>query len=369
MRVGLVIYGELDTPTGGYLYDRMLVEHLTAAGDDVEVISLPWRSYGRHLCDNASPSLARRLDGARFDVLLQDELNHPSLVVTNRRRRNRDACPVVAVVHVLRASEHADSRLRSLYAAAERRYLGSVDGAVYASEATRSAGEALAGAGLPGVVAHPGGDHLGGPATDAEVVARAREGGPLRVLSVANATPTKRLDCLIEALARLSPDAWRLTIVGSLERDPACAAHLRQLIRDAGVGANVELAGAVANCEVPTFLARSDLLVVASSYESFGIAYLEAMRFGVPVIATAAGGAGELVEHGREGFLVVPGDVDALAGHLARLTDDRALLLEMGLAALRRAERHPSWERSMSRVRTFLLSSASEHRLAREQAS
>ena len=119
MRVGLVIYGELDTPTGGYLYDRMLVEHLTAAGDDVEVISLPWRSYGRHLCDNASPSLVRRLDGARFDVLLQDELDHPSLVVTNRRRRNRDARPVVAVVHVLRASEHAGSRLRSLYAAAE----------------------------------------------------------------------------------------------------------------------------------------------------------------------------------------------------------------------------------------------------------
>ena len=93
------------------------------------------------------------------------------------------------------------------------------------------------------------------------------------------------------------------------------------------------------------------------------------MRFGVPVIATAAGGAGELVEHGGEGFLVAPGDVDALAGHLARLTDDRELLLDMALAALRRAERHPSWERSMSRVRSFLRATASEHRLASEQAS
>ena len=237
MRVGLVIYGALDTPTGGYLYDRMLAEHLTAAGDDVEVISLPWRSYGRHLCDNASPSLARRLDGARFDVLLQDELNHPSLVVTNRRVRNRGACPVVAIVHVLRASEHGDSRLRALYAAAERRYLRSVDGAVYASEATRAAAEGLAGPGLPGVVAHPGGDHLGdldaagdhlggpadaaadqlgGPAAD-----RARGTRPLRVLSVANVTPGKRLDILIAALARLPLEAWRLTVVGSLTTEPA----------------------------------------------------------------------------------------------------------------------------------------------------
>jgi hypothetical protein len=49
MRVGMVIYGSLETLTGGYLYDRKLAEHLSAHGDDVDVISLPWRNYGRHL--------------------------------------------------------------------------------------------------------------------------------------------------------------------------------------------------------------------------------------------------------------------------------------------------------------------------------
>lgn len=52
MHVAL-IYGSLDTLSGGYLYDRKLVEHLRARGDVVDVISLPWRNYGRHLLDNA----------------------------------------------------------------------------------------------------------------------------------------------------------------------------------------------------------------------------------------------------------------------------------------------------------------------------
>ena len=50
-----MIYGSLETISGGYLYDRMLVEHLRGQGDQVEVISLPWRSYARHLAGQLSP--------------------------------------------------------------------------------------------------------------------------------------------------------------------------------------------------------------------------------------------------------------------------------------------------------------------------
>ena len=57
MRLGLLIYGSLDTLSGGYLYDRKLVEHLRRAGDSVEIISIPWRSYPAHLADNFSSRL------------------------------------------------------------------------------------------------------------------------------------------------------------------------------------------------------------------------------------------------------------------------------------------------------------------------
>ncbi len=57
MRLGLIIYGNLDTLTGGYIYDRILVEHLQSRGHRVDIISLPRRNYGRHLLDNFSLGL------------------------------------------------------------------------------------------------------------------------------------------------------------------------------------------------------------------------------------------------------------------------------------------------------------------------
>ena len=93
MHIGLIIYGSLDTLTGGYLYDRLLVEHLRRQGDQVDIISLPWRTYGRHLGDNFSRNLYGRLRHAPFDALLQDELNHPSLFWLNQRLRRSCALP------------------------------------------------------------------------------------------------------------------------------------------------------------------------------------------------------------------------------------------------------------------------------------
>ena len=95
MRIGLIIYGSLETLTGGYLYDRLLVDHLRRQGDQVDIISLPWRTYGRHLGDNFSRDLWRRLRHAPFDALLQDELNHPSLFWLNRRLRRYIRYPIV----------------------------------------------------------------------------------------------------------------------------------------------------------------------------------------------------------------------------------------------------------------------------------
>jgi glycosyltransferase involved in cell wall biosynthesis len=358
MRVGLVIYGSLDTLTGGYLYDRKLAEHLAAHGDDVEVVSLPWRNYARHLSDNASRALARRLDGGRFDVLVQDELNHPSLVLTNRRLAGRSAFPIVAMVHVLRVDELSRSRLRPLYAAAERRYLSGVDAAVFCCDATRASAEKLVGRPLRGTVAHPCADHLDAPAPRR----RAAHGGPLRVVSVANVVPRKSLLVLVDALARLPHDRWRLTVVGSLEMDRAYVRRVRRRVARLGLQDSVRLVGAVPNRSVAAHLSDSDVLVVPSSFEGLAIAYLEAMRAGLPVIASTAGGAAEVIDDGSEGWLVAPGDVRTLASRLGRLCEDRELLARMGLAARDRAQRHPRWDESLGDVRAFLHTVVAEHR-------
>jgi glycosyltransferase involved in cell wall biosynthesis len=354
MRVGLMIYGDLETLTGGYLYDRKLVAYLRARGDEVEIVSLKWRHYGRHMLDNLSRTLLRRLAKADFDVLIQDELNHPSLFALNRWLKRRVEYPLIALVHLLRSSEAHRALTQPFYRAVERHYFNGVDGAIFNSQTTRAAVEQLVGRELPGVVAYPGRDHLRAQLSLSEIAARAATRGPLRIIFVGNVLAGKGLDTLIEAMSRLPRGACRLTALGSLTMDAAYAESIRRQVTRARLSDYVALRGAVSNEEVFGHLNRNHVLVVPSRYEALGIAYLEAMGCGLPVIATTAGGAHEIVRHGEVGFLTRPADAEMLAGYLRELNEDRGRLVEMSLAAHRHVAAHPTWDESFAAVRDFL---------------
>jgi glycosyltransferase involved in cell wall biosynthesis len=356
VHVGLLIYGSLETISGGFIYDRNLVRYLREAGDRVEVISLPWRQYGASLLDNFNSGLRRRLAQAAFDVLLQDELAHPSCVWLNRRLRPRAAYPLVAVVHHLRCRERHPALITPVYRRVEQRYLASMDGFICVSRTTQADVEDLVGGARPSLVASPGRDGLPGTVSREEVMARAAAPGPFQLLFVGNLIPRKELHTLLTALASLPGDDWRLTVAGSLEADAAYAAAIRRQIREAGLESRVSLLGALPAPELAARCAASHLLAVPSSYEGFGIVYLEGMHFGLPAIAGTAGAAKELIRHGHTGFLVPPGDAASLARAVTRLMEDRELLTLMSLAAQASAAAHPTWKDSAAAVRTFLQS-------------
>lgn len=358
MKIGLLIYGSLDTLSGGYLYDRKLVNYLRNQGDLVQVISLPWRNYFRHLADNFSPRLYHSLAGLDVDVLLQDELNHPSLFLLNRRLAQKKGYPVISIVHHLRCREARPGWQNRLYAWVERRYLASLDGFVFNSQATQQEVEGLLGEGLqlPGVVAYPAGDRFHAEITPEEIARRAGLPGPLQLIFVGNVIPRKGLHTLIAALAQAASQAGLfLTVVGDLQADKAYAARLRRQVARAGLEAQVRFTGRLTDEQLAKALRESQVLVAPSSYEGFGIVYLEAMGFGLPAIGAKAGGAGEIITPGKDGYLIGPGDAQALSARLAELAHDRQRLLSLSLAARQRFEQHPSWQESMQRIRTFLL--------------
>ena len=136
MNIGLIIYGRLDLLTGGYIYDRMLVENLQKRGQRVEIVSLARHHYTRNLLDNVSTSLFSRLVSADFDLLLQDELNHPSLFRMNHRLRNISKVPIVAIVHQVLCRQPRNGLLNPLYETVERPYLNSVDAFMFNSNST-----------------------------------------------------------------------------------------------------------------------------------------------------------------------------------------------------------------------------------------
>lgn len=354
VRVGLIVYGDLDLVSGGNLYDRMLVEHLRGAGHEVEIVSLPNGSYFRHLTQNFKPGLIRRLAASKYDVLVQDELVHPSLFLFNERLRRRVSHPLVAIVHHLRSSEDHPQWQNDWYRRVEKRYLASLDAFVFNSETTRESVESLLQKKTRHVVATPGGDRLPSRLTREDVERRARQDGPLRLLFVGNLIPRKRLHVLLDALGELRDASWTLDVVGSAEMDRSYARLARERITTLGLGSRVTTHGTLAGDALADRYRRSHLLVVPSSYEGFGIVYLEAMAFGLPVIAGATGAADEIVLHETTGFLVRPDDTFSLRKQLERILGDRELLARLGVAAFERFSSFPTWEESMGRAEELL---------------
>jgi glycosyltransferase involved in cell wall biosynthesis len=354
MRLGLVIYGSLDTRSGGYLYDRKLVDYLRSQGDTVEVISLPWRNYAAHLTDNLwfrLGNLRQQAGGLhKFDILIQDELNHPSLIFANR---GKHPYPIISLVHHLRCSELRPDWQNTFYRLVEQKYLQSVDGFIFNSETTERVVNGLVESGKPGIVAYPPTDQFGEPISEEEIIHRAQT-TPLRILFLGNVIERKGLHVLLHALLRLSPSTFILDIVGSLTSDTIYARQVQKFIADNNLSSFIFFHGSLDKQSLSDKLRQSHVLAVPSSYEGFGIVYLEGMGFGLPAVGTTAGAAGEIIEAGRTGYLIEPNDSGSLAAHLRVLAEDRALLTRLSLEARQRYLRQPAWTETAAGIRNFL---------------
>jgi glycosyltransferase involved in cell wall biosynthesis len=148
---------------------------------------------------------------------------------------------------------------------------------------------------------------------------------------VARFTSFKDHGLLLRAFARV-PGQARLTLVG----DGHTLAAAKRLAGELGIRDRVEFKGA--RGDVPEILAQTDVFVLASKTETLPISILEAMRAGLPVIASNVGGISEEVVDGETGLLVPAGSVDELSGALKRLLADKPLRVAMGRAGRRRFE-------------------------------
>jgi len=354
LNIGLVIYGSLDILTGGFLYDRKLVEFLRATGDRVEVFAFPWRTYPSHLLQNVSLEITSWVRSLHLDVLLEDELNHPSLFLANKRLKSLISCPIIAIVHHLRCCEMRPRWQNRLYGAVERHFLQGVDGYIFPSFTTAAAVESLIAEKKPFVVAHPGKDAVTGGITREDVRRRSFADGPFNILFVGNLIPRKGLHVLIDGAALLPTRQWRLRVVGSPTADRQYAQYIRAKVKKYGLEKNIDLLGAVTGNELCELYRASHVLAAPSSYEGFGIVYVEGMAFGLPSIATTSGAAREIIKDGVNGFLVEPDDHRSVSRCLSTLIADREKLFSMACRAMERHGDYPTWRETAGKIRAFL---------------
>ena len=158
-----LISGSLDTLTGGYIYDRQLVDYFRQNGHQVEIIQLPGRSYFDRLLHSPALPLSAELKHLSADILLEDELDHPALIFFNRSIKSQVNCPIISIVHNLHCCELREKWKNNLYRRIEKYYLMSVDGFIFNSRTTRQVVENLVGTAKPSVIANPCGNRSASP--------------------------------------------------------------------------------------------------------------------------------------------------------------------------------------------------------------
>jgi len=173
---------------------------------------------------------------------------------------------------------------------------------------------------------------------------RGEQGG--YVLAAGRLVEQKGLDTLLQAYAAASGDLGgrRLVIAG----DGPERAGLEKLAESLGLNGSVSFLGSVGRDRLAELLRGADLFAFPSRYEAFGVALLEAMAAGVPIVAARAGGIPEFAVDGENALLVPPDDVPAFASALTRLANDDVLARRLGAGARAQAERH-AWAEVTSR--------------------
>ena len=279
-------------------------------------------------------------------------------------RRYWDA-PIVQMFHTLAALKKeaakgaVDGQEPVLRIESERQLISRVDAIVAGNARERAEMTWWYGLGTPKVQTIPCGIDLERFFPQDRAAARAELGlgSAPTLLFVGRIDPVKGIDFLIEGYAGLragwtGAEVPQLVIVGGEliggELGPDLA-RVRDHAAKYGVADGLVFRGPQSHEQLARYYAATDLTVVPSRYESFGLVAIESMACGTPVVASRAGGLAYTVEEGRNGLLVPYGDAPALTAALDRALRDDLLREQMGIGALATAQEY-SWADVATRV-------------------
>ncbi len=354
MRIGLVVYGDINTISGGYLYDRKLVEIFRQQGDEVSIISLKKTSYIKALCSNSIPRELEKFGayaGQKLDILIQDELVYPSFWKINRKLKQLLKCPIVSLVHLLSSAIPNNYCKKIMCQVVEKRYLKSIDGLILNSEETlKQANKLLSNKLPPNLIAVPCGNNFKKTETASKDYLKKQ----LKILFVGNITQQKGLHVLIKAMYKLKNMNISLSVVGREDLDLNYIKNIKTYIKINELGNQIVFYGSLTDENLQQKYLEHDVFVLPSVNEAYGIVFLEAMQFCMPVIGCKLGGAKEIINEGDNGYLIDPDDSDKLAELIILLNNDRQLLSQISESARQKYLHHPTWNESISKIRKFL---------------
>jgi len=343
-RVIFAFPGELDTPTGGYIYDRRIIEGLQRLGWQVKLLSLglgfPYPSQDTRKevaarLQAVAPGALIVIDGLALGVLPEAvaacALTHTVIALVHHPLAYEAGLSLDQAQVFLKTETQALSHVRHVI----------VTGPATARDLVQSFG------------VDPESVEVVCPGTARAPLAQGSGSDTLHLLSVGSVIPRKGFDVLLAALAPLADLPWTLSIAGDLSRNDQAPVLLKQDIDRFGFQARVHLLGVVDDAQLEALYRSADVFVLASLFEGYGMAYAEALARGLPVIGSTGGAIPETVPSGA-GLLVPPGDVQRLTQALRSVIEDAALRAQLSQGARKAAALQPTWEESAVRFGEIL---------------
>jgi glycosyltransferase involved in cell wall biosynthesis len=328
-----VVPNEIETRSGGYGYDREIIEGLRGRGWTVQLTQLTG-AYPTPTPDDRAEAGQRLAAIAAGACTVVDGLAFGAL--PREVERERDRLHLIALVHHPLGLEtgltpEESSRLLD----AERDALRAARGVIVTSASTVDPVMRL---GCPAdriAVVEPG--------TDTRPIAVGSGSRRTNLLCVASLTPRKGHDTLLDGLERIATLDWHLTCVGRAFGDGTWAEQVRRQAQSGALAGRVTFAGELSGDSLDAAYDEADLFVLPTRYEGYGMVVAEALARGLPIVSTPTGGIADLIGD-TAGFLVAPDDPAALAGCIRLFMTDRMVRARMRQGALLARSRLRDWE-------------------------
>jgi glycosyltransferase involved in cell wall biosynthesis len=325
------IPGDITTLTGGYIYERRLLEGLRARGHDVRHVVLG-ASFPEPTAADMSEAVKALATLPPDRALILDGLVFGSI---DPQGLSRVRAPVVAMIHHPLALESGLSDARRLHLLETER-----------ENLTRAAHVLVPSPHTAAILVRDFGVEpqritIARPGTDRPLRPSAPRTPPL-ILSVGIQHPRKGHDILLDALARLPHLDWQAVIVGA-PWDPAHAADLARRHAALGLGDRVRLAGRVSQADLAALYAEAAVFALATRYEGYGIVFDEALAQGLPIVTCRTGAVPDTVP-AAAGILVPPEDAEAFAEALGGLIADPEARARHAAASERAGRALPGWD-------------------------
>lgn len=341
--------------TGGELYNFKLSQYLDKQGWQQEYVSLHEKRHYLRLgkipfIGNIIASLILAIILFRYKgILIEDHYFSKYLFLTNTVQRIFFKSKIIVVVHLFYGYDSSDKFLvrRFINKIREKIRLSFADLIITSSEYSKSEIVSL---GINSDIVH-----VLSPGLDREKFNILSSPGRLdsedsktnkKILCVGNYVSRKGIIYLIEAFSQIQRQNFTLHLVGNRKNNSSYYNQLNNAVKKFKLTECVVFHDGSDQENIKQLYASADIFVLPSFKETFGIVFLEAMHYGLPIITTNVSAMPELIEEGKNGFLVPPADSQALAKAISKLIENPDLVKQMGEIGRKKVATSYYWEQT-----------------------